>query len=235
MTTPLRSITVAGLVLITACGRLGKRADEDGGAGGSAAATASGGAQSPDAGGTPVASSGPSDEERIKRDGYCEATVEGALTGTAKVPGGPMTFGSEYFMNEAEIRTAVGALAGPGKVDEAMKQDPRMYILLLNCKAGELALNFAAGMGTKYKDMPFAPGKYKIGNERGRVHVMLAQGSKDFFRPTAGDFEFTRFDKSGAKGSFSVAAKSFDGSKSIQVKGTFDLGCPFPNVAMCKK
>ena len=171
------------------------------------------------------------DTVAIARDGFCEATVEGSLTGTSKVPGGRFTFGSDYFMSEEELSKALPLTGGAA----AAKRDPSIYIFILNCKAGPLSINFGAGAGSTYKDIPFKPGKYKMGNERGKVTALLT-ADKSFFKITTGEFEFTKFDKTGAKGSFRFEASGQLGTPGqIKASGTFDLGCPFPDVAMCKK
>src|SRR4051794_10328884 len=92
--------------------------------------------------GAAVAATGPQD--------HCEVHVTGAQTvdivgskprGT---PSGAISIGTEYWYSDDELRMALATMVRIGgdkpskeevdrKVDEAMKKDPRLWLLMMNC------------------------------------------------------------------------------------------------------
>lgn len=209
-------------------------------------ASASGGAASVAPASAPSTASEPSpadyEQEQKKRDqedivkyGYCELEVDGILKGTGRSPGGKHALGSDYFNTEEEL--ALAEKFFPKKPGGA-KPDPRIYIVILNCSNDVLTVNFGAGADTKYADMPFRPGKYKVGNQKGQMAALVTQRSKKndgkVFRVSSGDFEFKRWDSSGAAGEFRFEAKEMAGDGIVRVKGTFDMKCP-KGEGQCKR
>ncbi|MFO0633026.1 MAG: hypothetical protein U0168_09275 [Nannocystaceae bacterium] len=85
--------------------------------------------------------------------------------------------GSDYFMNDEELRKAVTMFNGGKTVDEAMKQDPRIYTLIVNCSGGGLNLNFLPAAHSKYADVPFGPKKYELAGmmsaKPGQITMMI--------------------------------------------------------------
>lgn len=163
--------------------------------------------------------------EQIQKYGSCEVEFDGTVKAKFITPGGKSALGADYFMNEAEIRQALSFLVrDPVELDKAMKKDPRLTLFIVNCIGDGLNLNFGAGMETSYKDIPFGPGKYLLGNQKGRVAFLGSLGHyKQMFRlKDEGSFEFTRFDGSGAQGKFEFEAV---GDFTGKVRGKFDLKC----------
>lgn len=165
------------------------------------------------------------EKQQIERYGSCEVTFEGGQTRRFVTSGGQSALGSDYFMNDDEIRKALSMFGKePAKLETRMKADPRLYIFVANCSGGGLNLNFGAGANSKYSDIPFGPGKYRIGNEKGAVSMMGSIDSyKTMFRAAPGGrFEIQSFDGKGMKATFEFQAiGDFTGT----VKGKLDYRC----------
>jgi hypothetical protein len=176
----------------------------------------------------------------------CEVHVTGALTvdivGTK--PRGSqnpkMSVGSEYWYTDDELRGALGTMTRIGgdklskdevnrKVDEAMKKDPRLWLLLINCSTDDGFLNLSASNSSTSKDVPFGPHTYVIASDpkAGEFSTMLSikQGKRTGLGLAApGKLEITKFDTTGITGTFAFEAETRDKSAAT-VKGSFDFGC----------
>jgi hypothetical protein len=176
------------------------------------------------------------DQEMIAKYGACEVSIEGAVTKTAKAPGGMSALGSDYFMNDDEMREAVKFFARGKPIEEAMKQDPRIYTLIVNCAGQGVSLNFLPGGDSKYADVPFGPKKYAIGGmmgaKSGEMAVMLSIDNEMFRVEPGGFLDVTKFDKVGLAGTFEFKAKGDKGE--ITVKGKIDYKCAH-DTAACRE
>lgn len=163
--------------------------------------------------------------EQIQKYGSCEVEFDGTLKAKFTAPGGKSALGADYFMNDDEMRQFLSFLIrDPTKLDQAMKEDPRVTLFIVNCATDGLSLSFGAGAGTTSKEIPFGPGKYRMGNQKGRVAFLgsLENHKKMFRLKDEGSFEFTRFDASGAQGMFEFEA---EGDFTGKVRGKFDYKC----------
>lgn len=165
------------------------------------------------------------EKRQIERYGSCEVTFEGTQNRKFITAGGQSALGADYFMNEEEIRKALSMFGSEtAKVEARMKADPRLYIFVANCSGGGLNLNFGAGAKSKYADIPFGPGKYRIGNNKGEVSMLGSMDAyKTMFRAEpGGKFEIQSFDGKGMKATFEFQATGdFKGT----VKGKIDYRC----------
>ncbi|MBK9030593.1 MAG: hypothetical protein IPL61_04505 [Myxococcales bacterium] len=137
---------------------------------------------------------------------------------------------SDYFMNDAELRQALSYMVkSPADVDGAMRKDPRLYPLMVNCVADGVRLNFTAAPGTTYADLPFGPKAYAIGGDKGQIAVMGTADQALLTPAPGGTFEVTRFDAHGLVATFSFTTRG-DGAT---VSGTLDLRCAL-RTEMCR-
>jgi hypothetical protein len=120
------------------------------------------------------------------------------------------------------------------KVDEAMKKDPRVVLLLITCHNATVRLTLAPSARSRYADVPFKPGRYRIARsskaQPGDFTAVLsvASGGKPapFEVSDEGEIELTQFDARGIKGTFSFEAKqSFGQDRSIKAAGSFSATC----------
>jgi hypothetical protein len=177
----------------------------------------------------------------------CEVHVTGSQTvdiiGTKPRGGqdGKVSAGSEYWLTDDELRSALATLVRIGgdkpskeevdrKVDEAMKEDPRLWLLLMNCSTADGFLNLSASNSSRSSDIPFGPHTYVIASDpkAGEFGGMfsLEQGKHASYRLAApGKLEITKFDATGITGTFGFEAETYDKSQRVAVKGSFDFGC----------
>src|SRR5690242_18796912 len=111
----------------------------------------------------------------------CEVHITGSQTldiiGT-KPRGSPsvkLSAGSEYWMTEDELRNAIATMVSFGdkrskeeidrKVDEEMKKDPRLWLLMMNCSTDEAFVNLSPSSSSKSADIPFGPHAYVIASD----------------------------------------------------------------------
>lgn len=228
----VRTFACLALLLLAACDK--KAAS---GAGGSAAE----GSAAPVAPAEPAPPAEPAaaapapgadpNQDLIDKYGSCEVTFEGDLQKTYRSPGGASALGSDYFMNEAETRQALKMFVGEAKVEEAMRRDPKLYTLIVNCGVDDLNLNFGSGTDSTYADIPFGPKKYEVGNKKGQIAMLgSVQKYAKFFRAKPGSwFEITKFDGSGLQGTFELV---IDGDIKGKVRGKIDYRCAH-NTSVC--
>jgi hypothetical protein len=184
-----------------------------------------------------VATPGPKDR--------CEVHVTGAQTvdiiGTKSrgAPDPKMSAGSEYWMTEEELRNALAMMMRIGgdkpskqevdrKLDEKMKNDPRLWLLVMNCSTDDGFLSLSASNSSKSRDIPFGPHTYVIASDpkAGEFGGMFStkQGKHTSYGLAApGTLEITKFDATGVTATFSFEA--YNGSQRVSVKGSFDFGC----------
>lgn len=177
----------------------------------------------------------------------CEVHITGAQTldiiGT-KPRGSPspkISVGSEYWMTDEELRDALGMMMRIGgdkpskqdvarKVDEAMKKDPRLWLLIMNCSTDAGFLNLSASNSSTSRDIPFGPHTFVISSDpkAGELGGMFSiqQGKHVSYHLAApGKLEVTKFDATGITATFSFEAQTHDNSQHVTVNGSFDFGC----------
>ena len=175
-------------------------------------------------------------EQRAKW-GSCKVDLSGSITKSFETAGGLSALGSDYFMNDEELRKAVAIFSRDKSVEEAMKQDPKVYTLVVNCSGGGRNLNCLPSADSKYADVPFGPKKYELaglmGNKPGFMTVMMSVDNKMLSREPGGHFEITKFDKTGLVANFAFEAKDEAGG-AVDVKGTIDYRCAH-DTALCRE
>jgi hypothetical protein len=122
-------------------------------------------------------------------------------------------------------------------VDESMAEDPRLFILIINCYNGnEFTVSLNPSVDATYADVPFEPGTYTIaggsaiGSDASSTEftalVTIGDGLYDLSEP--GQLVISRWDEEGIEGSFSFAAtESFaEGApKNVSVEAKFEFDC----------
>lgn len=179
--------------------------------------------------------------------GSCEVSVEGDIQTKVVAPADAQAVGTDYWMTPEQIDQAVEMMVNmlvkdkskaAAEIAKAKKNEPRIMLLIVNCNAEKVHLTFSPGIGSKYKDVPFAPGKYAIAQQpkSNEFGIMFSVDNK-FFRPTEGHIDITRFDTTGLTASFDFAAENTDritkALLKVTVKGKLDYPCPPTNLA-CK-
>lgn len=173
----------------------------------------------------------------------CEVKATGALTFESKGAATAGSFGSDYWLTDDELRTALKTVAGIGskmsdeekakKVEEGMKSDPRFMLFLLNCQTEKANISFGPSSQSKYKDVPMKAKTYvlgKGGGKPGEMQVLLSvKGDNGFWRvQPGGKLDITAFDKKHIAGTFEFTAKEGMGKeagKEAQFSGSFDFPC----------
>ncbi|MBA4179171.1 MAG: hypothetical protein C0506_01145 [Anaerolinea sp.] len=227
---PLLLLAMAAVSV--ACG-----GDDDGGSGGLTAPGGAGGEREAATKGTGGPGGGPA--VGGSSNGSCEVNVNGDVTASWKGRGGASAVGSDYWFGDEEMKKILGSLKSAGEtVDEAMKKDPRLYILIVNClpsgTGGNNALSLIPGGDSKYKDIPFKAGEYVIAkpdaqDQPGEFSVMLTVGEVFFSVTEPGKLTIAKFDQTGIAGSFSFKGEEAFGegaAKKVNVDGKFDFACP---------
>jgi hypothetical protein len=151
---------------------------------------------------------------------------------------------TDYWMTDDELRMGLTALAGmnaggnqsyeanTAAAEAAMKKDPRMFLLALECGNEQARIGLAPVEGSHYADVPYAPKKYRIASsspqpgEFAATFVMVQAGQRQaFVAGDGGSLDIAKFDKTGIAGTFHFTAKSAGGDRSITVDGSFTYGC----------
>jgi hypothetical protein len=179
--------------------------------------------------------------------GSCEVDVQGDVVAKVVAPADAQAVGTDYWMTAEQLDQAVEMMVNmlvkdktkaAAEIAKAKKNEPRIMLLIVNCNAGTVHLTFSPGIGSKYKDVPFAPGKYPIASQpkSNEFGIMFSVANK-FYKPTSGSIDITRFDKTGLTASFEFAAENTDrltkALSKVTVKGKLDYPCPPTNLA-CK-
>jgi len=152
-----------------------------------------------------------------------------------------MSAGSEYWMTDEELRGALAMMVRIGgdkpakeevdrKVDEAMKKDPRLWLLIMNCSTDDGFLNLGASNSSKSSDIVFGPHTYVIASdpkagEFGAMFSIKRDKHTGYHLVAPGKLEITKFDASGITAGFGFEAESRDKSQHVTVRGSFDFGC----------
>lgn len=173
--------------------------------------------------------------------GYCAVQIRGATTRDAKGPGGAMAVGTDYWTSlETSRKQLEMTVKDPAKVEEGLKQDPRMFTLLVNCvdPQAQLNLNFMPASGSKYADVPFGPKTYKLRPSMeakpGDMTLMFGLDQAGFYQLDGeGTFDVTKFDTTSLAGTFAFKVK--DGDKQLDVTGEFELRCDGSAWDLCGK
>ncbi len=205
----------------------------------------------PEAAKSPPSESAPAPPAPVDTSkGSCTVTVEGDVQTSAISPGGPRAAGTDYWMTPEEIDKADEMLAGMEKdkakaaarLAESRKADPRLMLLLINCGGDKVSLSLMPSGKARYKDVPFAPGKYPIvpgaqaDAKPGEFFVMMSIDHQHFFTEP-GTLDITRFDPGGIAGTFEFGASHTDHQSKVEqkvrVKGKFDFVCTTQSKA-CK-
>ncbi|MGC9986738.1 MAG: hypothetical protein ABSF35_24360 [Polyangia bacterium] len=151
--------------------------------------------------------------------------------------------------SQAEIRNAATAgasapsnAAGEKRVDADMKKDPRIVLLLVTCVGESLRLSIGPTNQSKYANVPFRPGHYKIlpttSGKAGDFGVIASVKDGAAMRSLSvsepGVLDITQFDAHSLKGKFSFTAQSNfpKPTKTVAVKGSFSVPCKGESV--CK-
>jgi hypothetical protein len=182
--------------------------------------------------------------------GRCDLTVTGDVTLSGSAGGGASAFGSDYYYTDDEMREILRAFAGFGSddasddeldalVEEAMAEDPRLYILIINCVSEpDFSLSILPSGQATYADIPFGEGTYGIpaGGPLGgqtaanEFALLLTLEGDDIYQVSEpGELAISRWDEEGIAGTFSFSAvESFaEGGEpnSVSVEGAFEFAC----------
>lgn len=241
---PLLAVFVIAALAFAACGG----DDDDNGGGGFAGPGGSGDSKESSTKATGGSTSG-GGGSAASNNGSCEVSVTGDVSATWKGRGGASAVGSDYWYSVDEMKKIVGTLKSANEsVDDAMKKDPRLYLLILNCTSteggGKNSISLFPSNSSKYKDVPFQPGEYVIPKQGGlggvenpgEFGVLLSVGDGSFKVAEAGKLKITKFDKTGIAGTFIYKGEEgfAQGTpKKVSVEGKFDFACPAGD--NCKK
>jgi hypothetical protein len=210
-----------------------------------AAACGKGAAEPPSGGSAAADKPSPTAVGSGKPDSKCQFTVKGDLTANvsaaAKRTGDPhMSAGSDYWLSEDDLRSAIKTMTGlfnkksaeekAREVEEGMKKDPRLVVLLMSCGVDNVGSVILGSGNSPYADVPYGPGKYDIVNDKKNgkqfsLMFSLRQDGQHYFFKLAepGVLDITRFDKTGLAGTFAFKAVAKD--KNVEVAGSFDYAC----------
>lgn len=171
--------------------------------------------------------------------GSCEVKVTGDQQLTFSGNAGPGALGSDYWFTDDDLRQTLSALKNDKEsVEAALKKDPRLYLLIVNCTqaGGGGTLSLIPSNTSKYKDVPFKPADYVISKQGalsgaknpGEFSAFLSVAKGGFNVSEPGTLQITKFDKSGIAGKFNFKAEEFaaEGTpKKVNVEGKFDFPC----------
>ncbi len=189
----------------------------------------------------------PGNVSNIKGKGECDVKVTGDVQLSWKSDGGSDAVGSDYWLSDDDLRQALGFMAsatGDAKkeeVDEAMKKDPRFFIIILNCIPADSqkgSLTLLPSNEAKYADIPFKSGEYVVseggvlgGTDDPRAFgALLTTGDESLWQVSEnGTLKITKWDSSGIAGNFNFKVEEgFVASgtpKTATVEGKFDFPC----------
>jgi hypothetical protein len=159
-----------------------------------------------------------------------------------------VTAASDYWATEAEMRTALRAGIGAGdraeaerQIDQRMQNDPRVVILELHCMSDGGAVVIVSSAASKYGDVPFKTGSYKLGTGTMKsapagdfVVARLRSATTPYTGVKPGTLNLTKFDATGVAGSFSFGAQSVSTKTPAKIEGTFDLPCEPNRFGQCQ-
>jgi hypothetical protein len=180
----------------------------------------------------------------------CEIAVTGDSTVriAAEAPRddaqGKLAASTDYWLSDGQLRMALSAMQGAGskltpgerqrKVDEGMKKDPRLMVLLLSCLSDDGGIILSPSAGSKYADVPMKPGSYAIvpagrtkpGEFTAMFHLAMRGKRESFSVAEPGKLVVTRFDRKGITGTFRFKAEQRGKiGKKVDVNGSFSYAC----------
>jgi hypothetical protein len=182
------------------------------------------------------------------RHNHCEFVVSGDATASVKADvesttsNGKVMAGTDYWSSEAELRRTLQAVGGPSKtsdaerqrkIDEQMKKDPRLTILLINCLTDDGGVIVVASPLSKYADVPMKPATYKIASQgadragefSAKVRINIG-GKRQGYDVLSGKLVLGQFDKKGLAGTFALEAQDHGTPpKQVEVTGKFSYAC----------
>lgn len=151
---------------------------------------------------------------------------------------------TDYWMTDADLRTALGARADfsskrsaaerQRQIEAAMKRDPRLLLLTISCVTDEGGVVFTASARSRYADIPMKPGSHAIGvagaarpGEVTATFQLSPNGKPETYQiKQPGKLVLTRFDRRTLAGTFTFAADSHGTeSKHVEVTGRFTYHC----------
>ena len=181
---------------------------------------------------------------------HCEIAVAGDSTVriAAEAPRddaqGKLAAATDYWLSDGQLRMALSALLGAGskltpgerqrKVDEGMKKDPRLMVLMLSCLSDDGGIILSPAPGSKYADVPMKAGSYAIvptgrtrpGEFTVMFHLAMRGKRESFSVAEPGKLAITRFDRRGISGTFRFRAEQRGKTgKKVDVNGSFSYAC----------
>jgi hypothetical protein len=155
---------------------------------------------------------------------------------------------SDYWLTDQQLREvlAIAAVHHRGAptaaekqaIDQRMKGDPRLNVLVMIAGNSAFKVAFMSGQNTKYKDVPFKPGHYPLvpgisfnakAGQFGATFKVFEKGGAPalFVLDKPGELDLLQFDKKAIKGTFAFTAKEVSGSRTrkIVAKGVFTFQC----------
>jgi sarcosine oxidase gamma subunit len=180
--------------------------------------------------------------------GSCVLDIDGDVHAKVVSPGGPQAVGTDYWLTAEELDQAVEIMVtmmvkdkvkAAAAIEKAKKNEPRVMLLLLNCSDEKVKLTLSPGIGARYKNVPFGPGKYTITSQGSDTTfgAMFSIGHKWYHLDGTGTLDITRFDTSGITATIEFAAQNTDRATQavshVTVKGKLDFPCP-PSSKACK-
>ncbi|MEW5982511.1 MAG: hypothetical protein AB1806_09090 [Acidobacteriota bacterium] len=174
--------------------------------------------------------------------GSCDITISGAVETSYRSGGGPANVATVYWMTDDELRayfawraraeTKLGIAEEdvPFFVDQAMAKNPRFVTLLIKCPSPTATITLVPGLATRYEDVPFRPGSYKIAPSRlvdetlpglFAAQPLIVRGERvvQFTPQGFGSLVVEAFDAEHIAGNFRFEA--LDGPAAITVEGAF--------------
>jgi hypothetical protein len=178
----------------------------------------------------------------------CEIAVTGDTTLTIKAESaspqqGKLAASTDYWMSEEQIRFALSAMTGIAsklsqaeldkKVDAKMKADPRFMLLMINCMAPEGGVILGASSSSKYADVPYKPGTFRIAKDDAKagqftimMHLSPGGAYERWGLSEPGTLVLGQFDGKGIAGTFTLKAETRKPPvKHATFVGTFHYAC----------
>lgn len=179
--------------------------------------------------------------------GSCDVTIAGARSVSYQTPGGPLTFASDYWLTDAQVRDLLEAEAAldemiapedvPRVVDLGMSRDPRYFPMAMFCLGPDAGVSLVPGSQSRYADVPFRSNAYEIapvgradeaiaGNFAALVSLFENGENVEYVVTEPGELIVEQFHRSRISGSFAFQAAGPDGTEAIDVSGRFEFRRP---------
>jgi len=181
--------------------------------------------------------------------GSCDVTVTGARSLAYRTPGGALTFATDYWLTDVQMRELLEVEAREDEmiaeddvawfVDLGMSRDPRAFPMAIFCSSQEASVSLVPGSQSRYADVPFRPKAYEIapvsraddaiaGNFAALVALMENGESVTYAVMEPGTLEIEVFHRSRIDGAFAFQAARAEGGDVVQVTGRFSFRRPAP-------